>query len=153
MLRTRNSGFRVTHIPIKTAGGNYFASEEGSPDSSAWIHRHCSLQDSHWRNLLMTDTPTNQTNVRKPDPNLTPVIPQDVGRPDLTKVEEVGFSGLTPGGWIPSTTRVNAWAVYGKKVPRYGSGGYALSGKRKATSAAPLLLPMAVTMYCLPPSM
>ena len=30
MLRTRNSGYRFTHIVIKTADGKYYASEEGS---------------------------------------------------------------------------------------------------------------------------
>ena len=26
--------------------------------------------------------------------------------------------GAAPGGWIPATTRVNSFALYGKKVPR-----------------------------------
>jgi hypothetical protein len=76
------------------------------------------LQDLHWRNLLMTDTPTNASNKRTPDPTLVPIIPTTKATPDLTRVDEVGFSDLMPGGWIPATTRVNAWAVYGKKVPR-----------------------------------
>lgn len=118
MLRTRNSGFRVTHIVIKTADGKYFVSEEGSPDSSAWMNRDYILQDLHWRGLLMTDTPTNPITVRKPDPKVVPVVPQEIAHPDLSRVEEVGFSDLMPGGWIPSTTRVNAWAVYGRKIPR-----------------------------------
>jgi hypothetical protein len=118
MLRTRNSGYRFTHIVIKTADGQMFASEEGSPESATWIEREYPTAELHWRILLMKDTPSNASNRRQPDPNLVPIIPMGIGHPDLTKVEEVGFSDLMPGGWIPSTSRVNSWKVYGKKVPR-----------------------------------
>jgi len=118
MLRTRNTGYRFTHIVIKTADGHYYASEEGSGESTSWMNREYILSDLHWRDLLMTDTPTNPTNKRTPDPNLTPIVPTTKAAPDLTRVEEVGYSDLMPGGWIPATTRVNYWAVYGKKVPR-----------------------------------
>ncbi len=118
MLRTRNSGYRFTHVVIKTADGKYYASEEGSGESSSWMNVEYIFSDLRWRSLLMTDTPSNASNQRKPDPNLVPIIPQGKATPDLTKVEEVGFSDLMPGGWIPSTTRVNAFALYGKKVPR-----------------------------------
>jgi hypothetical protein len=118
MLRTRNSGWRFTHIVIKTADGKYYVSEEGSGESSSWMNVEYILSDLHWRSLLMTDTPTNASNHRKPDPSLVPIIPQGKATPDLKKVEEVGFSDLMPGGWIPATTRVNSFALYGKKVPR-----------------------------------
>lgn len=118
MLRTRNSGFRRTHIVIKTLDGQWFASEEGNPDSSAWINRDYVLSDLHWRELLMTDTPTNASNQREPDPSLVPIIPLGTGDPDLSRVDEVGFSDLMPGGWIPATSRVNVFAVYGRKVQR-----------------------------------
>lgn len=118
MLRTRNSGYRFTHVLIRTADGKYYASEEGSGESSAWMNVEYIFSDLHWRSLLMTDTPTNASNQRAPDPKLVPLIPQGRATPDLHKVDEVGFSDLMPGGWIPSTTRVNAFALYGKKVPR-----------------------------------
>ena len=66
----------------------------------------------------MTDTPTNASNQREPIPEHVPIIPLGVGNPDLTKVDEIGFSDLIPGGWIPATSRVKSWAVYGKKVER-----------------------------------
>ncbi len=118
MLRTRNSGYRFLHIVIKTADGRYFVSEESSGESSAWMNVEYVLSDLHWRSLLMTDTPTNASNKRAPDPKLVPIIPQAKASPDLGKVEEVGFSDLMPGGWIPSTSRVNAFALYGKKISR-----------------------------------
>ena len=118
MLRTRNSGYRFTHVVLKTLDGKWYASEEGSPESTSWIEREYALSDLHWRILLMTDTPSNASNRRQPDPKLVPIIPMGVGRPDLAKVDEIGFSDLMPGGWIPSTSRVNSWKVFGKKVPR-----------------------------------
>ena len=117
-LKTQNTGYRFTHIVIKTADGKYYASEEGSPESSVWIEREYVFSDLHWRNLLMTDTPTNASNRRQPDPKLVPIIPTSKATPDLTKVDEVGFSDLMPGGWIPATTRVASFDVYGKALAR-----------------------------------
>ena len=117
-LKTQNSGYRFLHVVIKTADGRYFVSEEGSPESSVWIERDYVFGDLRWRNLMMTDTPTNASNRRLPDPKRIPIIPTSRATPDLTKVDEVGFSDLMPGGWIPSTSRVAAFAVYGKPVPR-----------------------------------
>ena len=117
-LKTRNSGFRTTHVVIKTADGKYFASEEGNPESSAWIERDYIFRDLTWRALLMTDTPTNASNRRQPNPKRVPIIPTSRATPDLTKVEEVGFSDLAEGGWIPATSRVQSWEVWGKAVAR-----------------------------------
>ena len=117
-METRSSGLRTTRVVIKTADGRYFVSEEGNPESSAWIVRDYIFRDLTWRTLLMTDTPTNASNRRQPNPKRVPIIPTTRATPDLTKVEEVGFSDLMEGGWIPSTSRVRSWEVWGKAVPR-----------------------------------
>ena len=117
-LKTQNTGYRFLHVVIKTADGKYFVSEEGAGESSVWIETDYIFSDLHWRNLMMTDTPTNASNRRKPDPKRVPIIPTSRGVPDLTRVEEVGFSDLMAGGWIPATSRVSAFSVYGKPVPR-----------------------------------
>ncbi len=117
-LQTRNSGYRFLHVVIKTADGRHFVSEEGSAESSAWIETDYVLTDLHWRNLLMTDTPTNASNRRQPDPKRVPIVATSKATPDLTKVEEVGFSDLLEGGWIPATSRVKSFELYGKAVPR-----------------------------------
>jgi hypothetical protein len=117
-LKTQNSGFRVLHIVIKTADGKYYASEEGSGESSSWIERDYVLSDLHWRNLMMTDTPTNASNRRQPDPKRVPIIPTSKATPDLTAVEEVGFSDFMAGGWIPATSRVASFDLYGVAKPR-----------------------------------
>jgi hypothetical protein len=117
-FKTQNTGYRFLHVVIKTADGRYFASEEGSGESSVWMEADYVFQDLHWRNLLMTDTPTNASNRRQPDPKRVPIIPTSRGTPDLKQVEEVGFSDLVAGGWIPATSRVAFFELYGKAVPR-----------------------------------
>ena len=116
MLRTRNTGYRQTHIVVRTADGKYFVSEEGSPESMAWMNRDYIVSDLHWRTLTMIDTLNSER--RPPAPDRAVIVAAGVGTPDLSKVDELGFTDLMPGGFIPSTTRVNSWAVYGKKVPR-----------------------------------
>ena len=118
MLMTRNSGYRFTHIMLKTADGNWYVSEEGNPESTFWIEHEYILENLHWRNLMMVDQPTNASNQRDPIPGHHPIIPTSVGTPDLSRVEEIGFTDLMPGGWIPSTSRIKSWAVYGQQVPR-----------------------------------
>jgi hypothetical protein len=66
----------------------------------------------------MTDTPSNAANRRAPKPKRIPNVATSTATPDLSAVDEVGFSDLMPGGWIPSTSRVNAFWLYGKSVPR-----------------------------------
>jgi hypothetical protein len=117
-LRTRNSGYRFLHVVIKTADGKYYVSEEGSGESSAWIETDYILSNLHWRNLLMTDTPSNASNRRAPNPKRVPIVATSPATPDLAKVDEIGFSDLMPGGWIPATSRVNAFWLFGKAVPR-----------------------------------
>ena len=117
-LRTRNSGYRFVHVVIKTADGRYFVSEQGAGESTAWIDTDFILSNVTWRNLLMTDTPTNASNRRAPDPSRVPIIPTSRGTPDLTQVIEVGFSDLMAGGWIPATARVQSFEAWGKAVLR-----------------------------------
>ena len=67
---------------------------------------------------MMTDTPSNASNRRQPNPKRVPIIATDRGTPDLTKVDEVGYTDLSEGGWIPSTSRIREWEVWGKVIPR-----------------------------------
>jgi hypothetical protein len=64
----------------------------------------------------MADTLNNARRPAAPDRAV--IVATSVATPDLSKVDEIGFSDLMPGGFIPATTRVNSWAVYGKRVPR-----------------------------------
>lgn len=118
MLRTRNTGFRLTHVVIRTADGNFYVSEEGSGESRAWMNRDYILADLHWRNVAMDDRPTTVNPNRPADPGRHVIVATSRATPDLAQVSEVGFTDLLPGGFIPATTRVQSWAVYGKRVAR-----------------------------------
>jgi hypothetical protein len=117
MLRTRNTGYRQTHIAIRTADGKYYVSEEGSGESTAWMNRDYILADLHWRSLTMDDTPSG-AGPRKAEADRAVIVAAGIATPDLSKIDEIGFTDLMPGGFIPSTTRVNSWAVFGKKIAR-----------------------------------
>jgi hypothetical protein len=67
---------------------------------------------------MMTDAPTNASNNREPNPNRVPIMPTTRVTPDFSRVDEIGFSDLSEGGWIPSTSRVRNFEVWGKAVPR-----------------------------------
>jgi len=117
-FKTQNTGYRFLHVVIKTADGKYYVSEEGAGESTVFIETDFALQDLHWRNLLMTDTPSNASNRRQPDPKRVPIVATTKATPDLSQIDEVGFSDLMEGGWIPATSRVAAFELYGKVVPR-----------------------------------
>ena len=42
-----------------------------------------------------------------------------VDKPDLTKVDEIGWTDLTTGGGTPASSRVDWIEVYGKSVTRH----------------------------------
>jgi hypothetical protein len=118
MLRTRNTGLRLTHVVVRTTDGSFYVSEEGSGESRAWMSRDYILADLHWRNLAMDDRPTTVNPNRPADPARHVIVATSRATPDLAHVREVGFTDLLPGGFIPATTRVQSWAVYGKRVTR-----------------------------------
>jgi hypothetical protein len=72
------------------------------------------LNDRGWYGA---NTPSNASNRRQPDPKRVPIIPTSRGTPDLTQIDEVGFSDLMEGGWIPATSRA-AFELFGKVVLR-----------------------------------
>jgi hypothetical protein len=82
------------------------------------MNRDYILADLQWRNVTMEDRPTTVNPNRPADPKRQVIVATSRATPDLSKIDEIGFTDLLPGGFIPATTRINAWAVYGKKVAR-----------------------------------
>ena len=100
--RTKQSGFRRLHIILKTAGGSWLVSGPVEGPSSDWRESELAIKDLHWRQL----------DIR------TLVEGAVVERPDLTRIDEIGWSTLMTGGNTPASSRVDWIAVYGRPVPR-----------------------------------
>jgi hypothetical protein len=102
---TKMSGFHQIRPIVKLADGTWLVGDytDGSPRD--WLVSEFALADVRWLRLDIDRIVTTGTIVE---------------RPDLTKVDEIGFadlmpgSGHGPGGWAD----VGAVEVYAKAVPR-----------------------------------
>jgi len=105
LWRTKQSGFRRLHLILKLAGGAWLVSEPVEAASTDWRESEAVLQDLHWRRL----------DIR------TLVEGAAVEHPDLSRVDEIGWSTLMTGGNTPACSRVDWIAVYARPVPREAS--------------------------------
>ena len=103
--RTKQSGFRRLHLILRLAGGAWLVSEPVEAASTDWRESEAVLQDLHWRRL----------DIR------TLVEGAAVEHPDLSRVDEIGWSTLMTGGNTPACSRVDWIAVYARPVPREAS--------------------------------
>ena len=109
--RTRISGFRYLHPFIKLADGNWLVGDKATSMSTAWVVSEMNLVDVRWRRL-----------------DIKNVIETGDGYwvdyPDLSRVEEIGFTDLMRGAGHGSAggSRIDWIEVYGKPVPRAAKG-------------------------------
>jgi len=102
---TKVSGFHQVHPILKLADGTWLVGDHADGSTLDWHTDEFSLGDVRWRKL-----------------NIAKVVTTGdwVANPDLSKVDEVGFtdllpgSGHGPGGW----SDVGRIEVYGKPVKR-----------------------------------
>jgi len=100
--RTEQSGFRQLRIILKLADGLWVVSDESDGPSTDWRVREFNVSDIQWRKL-----------------NIENVIEAEwVDRPDLSRVDEIGFTDLMRGGGSPASSRVDWIVVYGVERPR-----------------------------------
>lgn len=77
-------------------------SDESDGPSTDWRVREFNVSDIQWRKL-----------------NIENVIEAEwVDRPDLSRVDEIGFTDLMRGGGSPASSRVDWIEVYGVERPR-----------------------------------
>ncbi len=98
--RSKQFGFRELHIVLKLDDGTWLVSKEGDPASSDWRISEFNLADINWYVLDM-NTITEQ---------------EAVLNPDLSKVEEIGFTDLMAGGLSKACSRLDWIEVYGYLV-------------------------------------
>ena len=102
---TKVSGFHQVHPILKLADGTWLVGDHADGSTVDWHENEFSIADVRWRKL-----------------NIAKVVTTGdwVNNPDLSKVDEIGFtdllpgSGHGPGGW----SDVGKIEVYGKAVKR-----------------------------------
>ena len=100
--RTKQAGLRQLRIALKLADGTWLVSDLFDDASRDWRIKEFNIQDIRWFKLDID--------------RIVEVGP--VLRPDLSNVEEVGFTDLMPGGQSASCSRLDWIEVYGKPVKR-----------------------------------
>lgn len=100
--RSEQSGFRRLHIILKLANGSWLVGDESDGASGDWRVREFKIQDLRWRVLKIRDVVEGAL----------------VEHPDLSRVDEIGFTDLMPGGNSDASSRVDWIEVYGRPVPR-----------------------------------
>jgi hypothetical protein len=100
--RSKQAGLRQLRITLKLADGTWLVSDQFDDATKDWRIREFNVQDIVWYKL---------------DSKSVVEIGQ-VTNPDLSNVEEIGFTDLMPGGKSASCTRLDWIEVYGKSVKR-----------------------------------
>jgi hypothetical protein len=109
--RTRQSGFHFLRPIIKLADGTWLVGDYAEGPSSDYRVTEFSFSDIRWKYLNIDYVVTARTDAW-------------VVNPDLSKVDEIGFTDLMPGSpdnhghGAASTSRVDWIEIYAPKVPR-----------------------------------
>ena len=100
--RTKQSGFRCLRILLKLGDGTWLVSDQCDGPSGDWQISEFVISDIKWYSLdIKTITET-----------------RPVEDPDLSKVDEIGFTDLMKGGRSNACSRVDWMEVYGKALKR-----------------------------------
>ena len=87
---------------LKLANGTWLVSDYAEGQSSDWRETECTIADVRWRRL-----------------DIKAVVEREwADKPDLSKVDEIGWTDLATGGSSPASSRVDWIEVYGKAVTR-----------------------------------
>jgi len=100
--RSKQAGFRQLRLIVKQANGHWLVSDESDGPSSDWRIHEFNVADIHWRRLDIHRVVEGAW-----EPN-----------PDLSKIDEVGWTDLMTGGDSAACSRVDWIEVCGKAVPR-----------------------------------
>src|SRR5437763_810095 len=99
--RTKQAGFRQLRIVLKLADGTWLVSDQSDGPSTDWRVREFNIADIRWRKLDIETIVENAWS----------------DKPDLSHVEEIGFTDLMRGGGTPACSRVDWIEIYGAKRP------------------------------------
>ncbi len=103
LWRTKNFGLRQLRITIKLANGNWYVSDLFDDASKDWRIKEFNISDITWHKL----DSERITEVGLANP-----------QPELSDIEEIGFTDLMSGGKSNACSRIDWIEVYGKSVNR-----------------------------------
>jgi len=104
--RTKVSGFHALHPIVKLADGTWLVGDHATGFSSDWVESEIQLADVRWQLLNIEDVIEGRGY-------------KWIDNPNLSRVEEIGFTDLMRGGGHgASGSRIDWIEVYGKPVPR-----------------------------------
>jgi hypothetical protein len=108
--RTRVSGFHLLRPILKLSNGTWLVGDKAVGLSTDWVESEIQLVDVRWRNLDVENVVEGRE-------------ARWVDNPDLSRVEEIGFTDLMRGAGHGSGggSRVDWIQVTGKPVPRAAS--------------------------------
>jgi hypothetical protein len=107
--RTKISGFHLLHPIVKLADGTWLVGDHATSYSTDWVETQIQLADVRWRPLNIETVTEGK-------------VDKWVENPDLSRVDEIGFTELMRGGGHGSAgSRIDWIEVYGKPVPRAAS--------------------------------
>ena len=100
--RTKQTGFRSLRLTLKLANGMWLVSDYSEGPTVDWHESEFAIAGIRWRRM-----------------NIETIVEGAwVDKPDLSKVDEIGWTELAPGGGTPASSRVDWIEVYGKPVKR-----------------------------------
>ena len=100
--RTQQAGFHQLHIILKLVDGSWLISDEADGPSIDWRVREFNIANIRWRSLTIDKV----------------IEGEWVDHPDLTRVDEIGWTDLMIGGGSSACSRLDWIEVYGKPVQR-----------------------------------
>jgi hypothetical protein len=100
--RSKQAGLRELRIALKLADGTWLISDLADGPSKDWRVKEFNLQDINWHFLDIERV----------------VAVGPASNPDLSNVEEIGFTDLMPGGQSAACSRLDWIEVYGEKIRR-----------------------------------
>ncbi len=98
--RSKQSGFRSLHVILKLDDGTWLVSDQSNGSSSDWKVCEFLVSDIKWYALDIKSIVEGK-----------PVI-----NPDLSRVDEIGFTDLMVGGESDACSRLDWIEVFGKAV-------------------------------------
>ena len=100
--RTKNYGFRQLRITLKLADGTWLVSDQFDGPSKDWRIKEFNIQDIIWYKL-----------------DIQRLVEVGIAKnPDISNVEEIGFTDLMPGGRSAACSRLDWIEVYGVSIDR-----------------------------------